>query len=707
MPTPVCLTERSARCRLLVLALLAPAVVAAAPVGLLPRGHDGQALVQVPIQVDGVPLRVWNCDERSGMLTFTPAAAVPVPTGGVLYLSVAYLDRGYGKLGVELCGKDGKPIRPDRFLGLTRTDSGKMITARMRMSGIRDAGGAEFSVRIGLERPQGAVLLIESAILQETPFTDPLFAYVISEPWQVPYTGPSVKPADNTTLRGKVMVGYQGWFRTPNDPEGRGWTHWGNIQDGSFTVDMWPDVSNYPDAALAKAGDVKLRSGKQAYLFSSAWPDVVNTHFRWMREHDIDGAFLQRFVSDNFHAINGGPEWVLANVRAAARREGRTWAVEYDVSGYPDAKLLATLKTDWTWLVDRFGILKDPNYACEGGKPVVFVWGLPFPDRKISPATANAVVDFFKNDPKYGGAYVIGGIPGNWRTLDAVWQEHFKNYACVLPWMSESYSEDLTDFKKIGLACYAHVKPGFSWANLKHLTAADLSIAYTPRDGGRYYWKLLAKAAQAGTERLFVGMFDEYDEATAIMPMSDDVPPTPVRPGVGATFFNGPAAAEQGKFVLLPSTELKLDAIAAGGLAAAANYFVRMGGQMVCPTAGPYTFSVEGAAGDDIELALNGKTVLRVRNLSGVATASAPLTVAAGAAVSYRLDCRHGTGTGTLRLLWESPDHPREAVPPGALRDAWGRFITNEGRPPDWWLRLTRMGKEMMLGKRRADSPMP
>jgi len=107
---------------------------------------------------------------------------------------------------------------------------------------------------------------------------------------------PAIPPKDNTTLKGKVMVGYQGWFRTPNDPEGSGWFHWGNIPEKSFSVDMWPDISQYPPGVLEKAADVKLKSGKQAWLFSSVWPEVADTHFRWMREHDIDGAFLQRFV---------------------------------------------------------------------------------------------------------------------------------------------------------------------------------------------------------------------------------------------------------------------------------------------------------------------------------------------------------------------------------------------------------------------------
>jgi hypothetical protein len=57
--------------------------------------------------------------------------------------------------------------------------------------------------------------------------------------------------------------------------------------------------------------------------------------------------------------------------------------------------------------------------------------------------------------------------------------------------------------------------------------------------------------------------------------------------------------------------------------------------------------------------------------------------------------------------MWESPGMPPEPVPPDMVRDAWGRFLTNEGRPSDWWLTLTTLGKEMMNGKLSPATPMP
>jgi hypothetical protein len=669
----------------------------AMPIALPASQRDGSPMSRTGLQAGSETFKVWTTGPATAPLTFASKTQKFTVTGGCVYLQVAYLDAGYGLIDVQLQDQSGRKIKPDRFLGLTMADSGALVRARMRFTGVaaRDTGGISFGVAVSKpDKP----LAVESVILQDVPFDDPNFSYAISDPWLQAYKGPSVAPADNLTLKGKVMVGYQGWFRTPNDPDARGWVHWGDIPKGFFSVDMWPDTSDYPKEVLEKACDVKLGSGKQAYLFSSAWPAVVDTHFKWMREHDIDGAFLQRFVNDRFCSISGKPERVLANVRAAANREGRIWAIEYDVSGYSDKKLLETMKTDWKWLVDVFKLLEDKNYAREGGKPVVFIWGLPFENRNYTPETADKVVDFFKNDPQYGGNHVIGGIPGNWRKMAPAWQRHIARYHCVLPWMSSSYEQDIADFKKIGLSYYAHVKPGFSWANLKHLPTGDNTISFTPRQRGSYYWNQLTKVANSGAERLFVGMFDEYDEGTAIMPMSDDTPPTPSRPGVSATFFKGERAGESGTNVRLDRAELDLGNPPPARGIPEDHYFVRLGGVIGLPAPGAYRFSIEGVSGDDVRIIVAGKTLIDLKKFPGRAISKEVHVAGAAGPVPYRIEYAHRTGSGKLRLLWQTPGAKPAPVPAKSLRDAWGRFINNEGRPSDWWLELTGKGKRLMNG---------
>ncbi|MDD4922259.1 MAG: PA14 domain-containing protein [Bacteroidales bacterium] len=669
---------------------------------------DGTPLEQVGFRTDKSKNKAWIISSEKASLTFRPIRPVSFSSDSTLYLSVTYLDTCYGHIKIQYKGKDGKNQSPDREYGAAAVKTGQVVTAMFRLSGLSPVvQGDQPSVRIGLERSRNEELPILSVMLQNRPFDHKQFKYILSSPWKGAYKGPTVKPSDNTTLKGKVMVGYQGWFRTPNDPEARGWVHWGDIQRGGFTIDMWPDVSQYPKQVLEKAGDVKTLSGNPGYLFSSAWPEVADIHFRWMREHDIDGAFLQRFVSDRFCSISGGNEWVLANVRAAANREGRIWAVEYDVSGYSDARLLETLKKDWKWMVDFFKIGSDPNYARENGQLVVFIWGLPFADRNFTLATSNAVVDFFKNDPQYGGNYVIGGIPGDWRKMDDGWQAHFKKYDAVSPWMSRTYAADIADFAKAGITYYPHAKPGFSWANLNHIQTGSKE-AFTPREGGAYYWNLLSDAARAKIDRLFVGMFDEYDEGTAIMPMSDDVPPTPSRPGVFVQFFRN--TNFQGKSVnaLHPNIDFDLSLVASfKGVATTNDFAIRWTGQMLPPAPGEYTFIVEGMPGDKARLTVNDHRVLDVKDFGTGLTRSTKVIVKPGSNIFFRLDYSHGSGTGKVRLLWEGPGISRQLVPQSVFIDAWGRFLNNEGKKSDWYLKLTQYGKEMMLGKRPADSPMP
>ncbi|MCW3089511.1 MAG: xylosidase [Ferruginibacter sp.] len=57
------------------------------------------------------------------------------------------------------------------------------------------------------------------------------------------------------------------------------------------------------------------------------------------------------------------------------------------------------------------------------------------------------------------------------------------------------------------------VFPGFSWGNLKNDPTLYNSI---PRDKGDFLWKQVAGAKLSGAPSLYVAMFDEIDEGTAI-----------------------------------------------------------------------------------------------------------------------------------------------------------------------------------------------
>src|SRR5690606_26707449 len=90
---------------------------------------------------------------------------------------------------------------------------------------------------------------------------------------------------------GKLMVGYQGWFACEDDgsPVNR-WVHWSGSRPspGNLSFEIWPDTREFEKTY--PAGFAPLGNGGPAGLFSSYDDQVVETHFKWMRQHDIDTA---------------------------------------------------------------------------------------------------------------------------------------------------------------------------------------------------------------------------------------------------------------------------------------------------------------------------------------------------------------------------------------------------------------------------------
>ena len=112
----------------------------------------------------------------------------------------------------------------------------------------------------------------------------------------------------------------------------------------------------------------------------------------------------------------------LAHCREGANQFGRCYAVMYDLSSGLRTGATQQVIQDWILLVDRMRLGRDDHdraYLKHNGKPVVAVWGIGFNDgRKYTIAECDRLVDFLKNDPKYGGNTVMVGVPTGWRTLN-------------------------------------------------------------------------------------------------------------------------------------------------------------------------------------------------------------------------------------------------------------------------------------------------
>ena len=359
-----------------------------------------------------------------------------------------------------------------------------------------------------------------------------------------------VERVDASSIRGKVMCGYQGWFRCPGDPAGGGWRHWsrngGRIGPDTLTFEMWPDMTEYGDGERYPAPGFTFPGGKPATLFSSANGGTVARHFRWMREYGIDGVFLQRFLVEL-----GDPstDMVLEHVRAAAEAEGRAYAIGYDLSGMRTDRLYDQIVADWKRLVDEKQVTADAQYLRQDGKPVLFVWGF-FSDR-FDAATAHRVIDFFKDDPKYG-VTLIGGTPWHWRAeKNGEWARAYRRFDVISPWnvgnvaqidgkkhaATGYWKDDLAEAKKAGMGWLPVIYPGFGWTNLKGRRAAGQSI---PRLGGEFFWRQFSVAADLGVDMAYVAMFDEVDEGTAIFKVTNS-PPTQAKfqtyEGLPADFY--------------------------------------------------------------------------------------------------------------------------------------------------------------------------
>ena len=366
-----------------------------------------------------------------------------------------------------------------------------------------------------------------------------------NEPWLHPYTGPTRADIDATTLDGKVLCGYQGWFNTPKDGAGFGFTHWGQglerTNGGRFTVDMWPDVSEYDSQDLCEVPGLKMPDGSPARLYSAFRNGPVLQHFQWMRQYGIDGVFLSRFIGEaNDPRRSRHVNQVLANVREGCHREGRVWAMMLDLSVGRDATTAAVIN-DWKFLCDQVKIREDSRYLHHQNKPVVLLWGLGFNDRPWSPEQGEELIKFFKSDPTYGGVYLIGGVDPHWRTLqgasrtNADWAKVYRMFDCISPWDAGRYRDDasmdsirknvwekdLAELKPQGIGYMPTAFPGFSWDNLRQTPPGKTMIA---RRKGEFYWRQFSIFKQLGIRTVFVGMFDEVDEGTAIFKVSNDVP---------------------------------------------------------------------------------------------------------------------------------------------------------------------------------------
>jgi hypothetical protein len=346
---------------------------------------------------------------------------------------------------------------------------------------------------------------------------------------------------DPSTMQGKVLLGYQGWFSCPGDGSGSSnWRSWarGTPTAETLTIDMYPDLSELDPDELCPVPGMTI-GGKQAYLYSAYNRKTVVRHFQWMKEYGLDGVLIQRFVGSIRGKRDGG-DIVLKNAIAGAEKYGRTFAIEYDITGGNPETFSQTLREDWQYLVDDLKVTSHPNYLHHQGKPVLSIWGMgKIEDRHVprDPETAKEIIEWFKTKaPKACQVFYMGGTASRWRTLtddartDPGWTEAYRMMDVIQPWTVGRYRDsnavdewktkmlgpDLAWTNEKGLIYMPVVFPGFSWYNLKRESQKN-SI---PRNRGEFLWRQAYNAKMAGAVALKIAMFDEVNESTAMFKLA-------------------------------------------------------------------------------------------------------------------------------------------------------------------------------------------
>lgn len=345
------------------------------------------------------------------------------------------------------------------------------------------------------------------------------------------------------SYKGLIMAGYQGWFNAEGDGADRGWTHYSNrgrFRDGHCSIDFWPEMDEY---TVKYETPFKFPDGSPAYVFSSYDESTVDLHFRWMKEYGIDGVFIQRFfnVLHSKNRIHHNDK-VLRSAIKAANKYGVAIAMMYDIGGMDDKRYKLVME-DWKHLVDDLKLTnqgENTTYLFHNNKPLVALWGICNRDRKSGhiPETQE-IIKFLKEDPEYGNCAIHLGIPSRWRTLgsdttgDPRLHEVLKSADVVHPWFVGRYNQkhyenfrkevivgDVKWCKENGLSYAPTVFPGFSWYNLKPNEVSNK----IPRNKGDFLWKQISGAIESGAEMIYLAMFDEIDEGTAIIKISHEVP---------------------------------------------------------------------------------------------------------------------------------------------------------------------------------------
>ena len=438
--------------------------------------------------------------------------ALILPTDTKLIFDITYFDNGNDNFSFQYNAKSSKY----KSFSITKTNSNTWITVR---AGLTDAAFANLQNNQADFRFSGEAFIRQIVISKGE--LDPTKEIV-----------PVTSGSNYSEFKGKSVAGYQAWFTASES--NTGWVHWsGNTRPNvsNFSFEIYPDMSDYPVEMRKQSGFSNLGNGEPATLFSSS--DVIDEHFKWMKDVGIDGVALQRFIGDSPYPISNSASSKPLKVKKAAEDYQRIFYICYDMSSGKDENVwVESIKYDWVFNIEQScALTSSPAYATVNNKPVVQIWGPGFTSRVGNAAKTIELIKFLQSR----GCYVIGGVPTNWRTESGDskpgFMEAYKAYDMVSPWTPGRYKNisGSDSFKNNYIVpdkvfCDANkldylpvLFPGFGWSNWNN--GAPNS---TPRLAGEFLWRQAYNIKSSGINQMYFAMFDEYDEGTATMKAATD-----------------------------------------------------------------------------------------------------------------------------------------------------------------------------------------
>ncbi len=340
------------------------------------------------------------------------------------------------------------------------------------------------------------------------------------------------------SYRGLVMTGYQGWFGTPDDGcshaehSNTAWYHYREndmFEPGVLrnSIDFWPDMREYEKKYTP--GKFILPNGEKATVFSSYDKSTVLLHFKWMKDYGIDGAFMQRFVGEVIDNPDGKDHFdkVLESAMEASNTHQRAICVMYDLGGFNPAKLSKTL-ADAQDIMDKYQLkdrTKQKFYLHQNEKPLIVLWGVGFNDNR--PFSLNDVEQLM-NGLKEKGFSIMLGVPTYWRerkndaVSDAKLHDLIKAADIIMPWFVGRFGKnEYPNFHSLVVSDIAWCKENkVEYAPLCYPGSSDRNMhpenSLNPRFGGQFFWDQIYHSIKSGAQLLYIAMFDEIDEGTAI-----------------------------------------------------------------------------------------------------------------------------------------------------------------------------------------------